>query len=90
MPARVIISSVSWPWLVGSGKLAKPCLRMQAANASSPSVAGHLEQLLSRVVGATGESYTLTAADVGHTVLVQETASNAQPHAPRTSVEGVR
>jgi hypothetical protein len=38
MPACLIIVSVSWPWLVGSGKFGKPCLRTQAANASSPSV----------------------------------------------------
>ncbi|HEY5198209.1 MAG TPA: hypothetical protein VIJ51_14400 [Solirubrobacteraceae bacterium] len=36
--------------------------------------------------GATGQSYTLTAADVGHTIRVQETASNASGGgAPATS-----
>ena len=29
------------------------------------------------IAGATGQSYTVTAADVGHTIVVQETASNA-------------
>ena len=31
----------------------------------------------SNIVGATGQTYTLTATDVGHTTRVQETASNA-------------
>jgi hypothetical protein len=38
------------------------------------------------ITGATGQSYTLTAADVGHTVSVTETASNAGgPGTPATS-----
>ena len=31
----------------------------------------------SAITGATSQTYTLTAADVGHTIRVQETASNA-------------
>jgi 5-hydroxyisourate hydrolase-like protein (transthyretin family) len=38
------------------------------------------------IVGATGPTYTLSASDVGHTIRVQETASNsAGPSAPATS-----
>jgi outer membrane protein assembly factor BamB len=41
----------------------------------------------SAIPGATSNSYTLTAADVGHTIRVQETASNGRPSAaPATSV----
>lgn len=40
------------------------------------------------IAGATGQTYTLTSADVGHTVRVQETASNANGvGAPATSAQ---
>lgn len=42
----------------------------------------------SNIIGATGQSYTLTSADVGHTIRVQETASNADGGStPATSAQ---
>src|ERR1700755_270286 len=35
IPAALIISIVSCPWALGSGKLGRPCLRRHRANASS-------------------------------------------------------
>jgi Tol biopolymer transport system component len=77
-------SSISPPTISGTARQGDKLAEAHGSWSNSPTAYGYqwedcenVGNVCSAIVGATSQSYTLTAENVGHTIRVQETATNA-------------